>query len=134
MSTTVRLRMTRQRKLIMDLLSAVPGHPDVRQIHRLAREREPNLNLSTVYRTMTTLKRLGLVSELHLEEEHHHYEPARSDDHHHLVCSRCGGVAEFQHPLTAVLAKAVGEQNGFRVTGSRIEMVGLCARCRAEEG
>ncbi|GAH00887.1 unnamed protein product, partial [marine sediment metagenome] len=53
----------------MEIIRQGEGHLDADEIYRRARERVPRLSLSTVYRTLLMLKKLGLVEELHFDEE-----------------------------------------------------------------
>jgi len=123
-------RFTRQRALIMDIIRQGQGHLDADEIFRRAREKEPRLSLSTVYRTLQTLKELGLVDELHFGEEHHHYEVKPTREHHHLVCLKCGRVIEFSYPLSRYLKKEVPEVKDFEIDETEIRVSGYCDRCR----
>jgi len=68
------MRVTNQRALLLELIRQGKGHLDADELYRRAREKQPRLSLSTVYRTLQLLKKLGLVEELHFDENHHHYE------------------------------------------------------------
>ena len=68
------LRVTNQRTLILEIIRQGKGHLDADEVYRRARKKQPNLSLSTVYRTLRMLKELGLVQEVHFGEDHHHYE------------------------------------------------------------
>lgn len=122
-------RVTRQRKLLLDLIRVQKGHLDADELYRIAREKNPRLSLSTVYRTLRLFKRLGLVEELHFEEEHHHYEGRPSREHYHLVCLQCGKVTEFENPLVSRLKSALSKEHHFKVTGGEIHLSGYCAQC-----
>ena len=122
------LKATSQRALILEVIRR--GHLDADEIHRQAREKQPRLSLSTVYRTLQVLKKLGLVEELHFDEAHHHYEVKPSSDHHHLVCLGCGRVVEFQYPLARLVKRNVTEAKDFEITGSEVRMTGYCSKCR----
>ena len=124
------MRVTHQRALIMEIIRQGRGHLDADEIYRRAREKESHLSLSTVYRTLQMLKKLGLVEELHFDEEHHHYEVKPSVEHHHLVCLGCGRVIEFHYPLSRYLRKKVPEAKGFDITETEVRMTGYCAKCR----
>lgn len=123
-------RLTGQRKLLLDLIQAQPGHVDAHELHRLAQERDPEISLATVYRTLAVLRELGLVDELHLGEEHHHYEIKPTTTHHHLVCAGCGQVVEFRSALTERLRRTVAREHDFQITETRVDLVGYCAACR----
>jgi len=122
------LRVTNQRALILDIIRR--GHLDADEIYRQAREKQPRLSLSTVYRTLQVLKKLGLVEELHFDEAHHHYEIKPSSEHHHLVCLGCGKVVEFKCPLSPKMKEDIAREKGFEVTGVEIRMTGYCPKCR----
>jgi len=122
------LRATSQRALILEIIRR--GHLDADEIYRQAREKQPRLSLSTVYRTLQVLKKLGLVEELHFDEAHHHYEMKPSSEHHHLVCLGCGKVVEFECPLSLKMKEDIAREKGFEITGAEIRMTGYCPKCR----
>jgi len=124
------MRVTNQRTLIMDIIRRGEGHLDADEIYRRARQKRPRLSLSTVYRTLQVLKKLGLVDELHFDEGHHHYEVKASTEHHHLVCLGCGKVIEFHRPLSGYIKRNVPEARGFEVTETEVRVSGYCAECR----
>lgn len=123
-------RITPQRKLVLDILARTRGHLDAYDIHERGRMRDPNLSLSTVYRTLNVLKETGVVNELHLDTEQHHYELSGTDDHSHLVCLECGRVIEVNNLDFAEVARLAGEAHGFRITSTQMELTGYCTECR----
>ena len=124
------LRMTSQRALILDIMRQGREHLDADEVYRLARERQSNLSLSTVYRNLQTLTKLGLVEELHFDESHHHYEAKPAIEHHHLVCLGCGKIVEFGCELSQKMRQKIARKEGFEVTGVEVHMAGYCAKCR----
>ncbi|MCZ2149888.1 MAG: transcriptional repressor, partial [Bryobacterales bacterium] len=60
------VRLTRQRKILLDLIDSSGVHLDAEQLYQLAKEKDPKLNRVTVYRTLKLLKQGGLVDELDL--------------------------------------------------------------------
>jgi Fe2+ or Zn2+ uptake regulation protein len=124
------LRATNQRALILEIIRQGQGHLDADEIYRLARRKQPRLSLSTVYRTVQALKKLGLIEELHFDEDHHHYEVKPSAEHHHLVCLGCGKVIEFHNPLSRYVKRNVAEAKDFEIVDTEIRVTGYCSRCR----
>lgn len=122
------LRMTNQWALILGIIRQ--GHLDADEVYRQARDKQPRLSLSTVYRTLRMLKKLGLVDELHFEETHHHYEVKPSAEHHHLVCLGCGKIVEFECSLSQRMRQDIARKKGFEVTGVEVNMTGYCSKCR----
>ena len=123
------LKTTGQRAVILDIIRAGKGHLDADDIHRRAQKKLPRLSLSTVYRTLQKFKSSGLIEERHLEDNHHHYEISRKEEHHHLICSGCGKVVEFKLPL-AKIVENLPQTDGFDITGSEIQLTGVCADCQ----
>lgn len=127
------LRITSQRALILEIIRRGQGHLDADEVYRRARERKPRISLSTVYRTLQTLKKLGLIDEVHIDETHHHYEIKTSTEHHHLVCLGCGRVIEFSYPLVQSIEKTVAEVKGYKITGGEVRIEGYCTDCQSQD-
>ena len=126
------LRVTNQRALLLEIIREGEGHLDAFELYRRAREKQPRLSLSTVYRALQKFKKLGLVEEVHFDENHHHYEVKPSSEHHHLVCLGCGRVIEFHYLLARQVKRNVPGARGFDIIGTEVRMTGYCSRCRQE--
>jgi Fur family ferric uptake transcriptional regulator len=125
-------RNTSPRRLLLDLLNQSEGHLDADELFRLAKEREPRISLSTVYRNLSLFKELGLIQERHLADEHHHYEVKGKREHYHLVCLNCGKVVEFQSPLAKRMKEDISKRTGFEILDGDIRLNGYCERCCRE--
>ncbi|MFC2014137.1 Fur family transcriptional regulator [Chloroflexota bacterium] len=125
---TTGVRVTSQRILILEIIRKGEGHLDADELYRRAREQQPRLSLSTVYRALQEFKKLGLVEERHFDEFHHHYEAKPSAEHHHLVCLGCGRVIEFQYPLARYVKRKVSED--FEIVDTDVKITGYCSSCR----
>ena len=123
-------RVTNQRALLLEIIRESREHLDADALYHLAREKEPRLSLSTVYRTLRLFKQLGLVDELHFDEEHHHYEVKAPNEHYHIVCPGCGKIVEFESPLIRQIKDEVGRQHGIEVTHATIDLSGYCSNCK----
>jgi Fur family ferric uptake transcriptional regulator len=124
-------RMTQQRDVLLDIIQNAGGHLDADGLYRLAREQDDRISLSTVYRTLSLLKRHRLVDEVHLSEEHHHYEAKSGAEHYHLVCTECGAVQEFSGGVVEHLRDELKRDYGFEVDEMQLDIAGRCARCAA---
>ena len=124
------MRFTSQRALVLEIIRQGQGHLDADEIYRRARNRQPRLSLSTVYRTLKTLKKLGLIEELHFNEGHHHYEVKPSAEHHHMVCLGCGKVIELNQPISRYIKRNIPEAKSFEIVETEIRMSGYCAECK----
>lgn len=125
-------RMTRQRRLVLEVLQESEGHLDADAIYERARARDSNISLATVYRTLSLLKDLGLVEEHRLGEGHAHFEAVQENPHYHFTCLGCGCVIEFDAPEVDEVAQNVGEREGLRITDIHLFLSGYCDECRQE--
>jgi Fur family transcriptional regulator, ferric uptake regulator len=110
--------MTAQRRALVEVIQASKTHLDAASLLNLARQREPNIDRATVYRTIELLKKLRLVDELdlmHLEGEKHFYEVKTKEDHIHLACFRCGRIQEFSSTLFEQLKAEISRPHWFAV-------------------
>ena len=126
------IRMTRQRRVILQVMDQAEQHLDVDQILARAQLIDPEVHLVTVYRTIDLLKKHGLIDELdllHLRGDRHYYETHGARDHIHVACLRCGKVREFESRLYEQLKQQIARDFNMKVTVSRTEVGGLCAEC-----
>ena len=131
------IRLTRQRRVILQVMDAAEQHLDVDQILDRAQKISPEVHLVTVYRTIDLLKKEGLIDELdllHLRGDRHYYETHGPRDHIHVACLRCGKVREFESRLYEQLKDQIARDCDIRVTVSRTEVGGICNDCLAAEG
>lgn len=132
--TSKGVRMTAQRRVLIETMQEAKEHLDVSSLLALARKREPGIDRATVYRTIEKLKKFGLVDELdlmHMNGEKHYYEVKPKRDHVHLACLQCGQVEEFSSPLFEQLKREITEQTGFEILVTRLEVGGRCSVCRS---
>jgi Fur family transcriptional regulator, ferric uptake regulator len=127
------VRLTRQRKLLLDLIDNSGLHLDADTLYQMAKQRDPKLNRVTVYRTLKLLKEGGLVDELdlaHWKGEQHYYETRLKQEHAHIICLRCGRVEEFFGEQLQMVRGQVQSQFGFEIVFARTEIGGYCSHCR----
>ena len=127
-------RLTRQRDSIIAALRHASGHVTAQGILQRVRHDHPALNASTVYRTLSLFKNLGLVAETDLGHGELAYTWQDSERHHHLVCQRCGTELELDHPYLETLQRAILRDTGFAAIVDHIALFGLCRACRAGAG
>jgi Fur family ferric uptake transcriptional regulator len=128
------VRVTRQRRILLELIDRSGRHLDAEQLYTLAKERDPKINRVTVYRTLKMLKQGQLVDELdlmHYEGDQHYYETRMKQEHAHMVCLRCGRVEEFFGEPLRKLRRQIESDFGFQILVARTEVGGYCAHCQA---
>jgi len=122
-------RLTPQRMLIVSIIHDSKGHVTAEGIHERVKEQYPYVDISTVYRTLQLLKKLGIVSETDLGGGRVQYELADRQQHHHLVCRSCGKTAGVDDKLFDPLRAALYGQYGFEADMRHFAVFGLCRDC-----
>ncbi len=121
--------MTDQRKAILDVIQNVQEHLTADQVYDVVKIDLPRLSLSTVYRNLEMMAEAGILSRLELPGSQRRYDWNVSV-HHHALCSKCGCIADI--PAEALFDSEIVGKNidGFKVSGYRLELTGLCIQCR----
>jgi Fur family transcriptional regulator, ferric uptake regulator len=130
------IRLTAQRRALLETIQEATSHLDAASLLRLARERDPNIDRATVYRTIELLKKLGMIDELdlmHLNGEKHYYEVKTQQNHLHLACFACGGIIECATPTFDLLKQEIAATNDFEIKVIRLEAGGICSACAREK-
>lgn len=125
------MRMTPQRQLVLDAVRELE-HATPDQICQRVQVTAPTVNITTIYRTLDLLDRLGLVRHTHLG----HGAPTYSADDHehvHLVCHRCGRMDEIPCGLLDGIAGTLSDQYGFELDASHLALSGTCKDCLNQE-
>ncbi len=128
------VRLTKQRRILLELIEQSGQHLDAQRLYKLARQRDPKLNRVTVYRTLKLLKDSGLVDELdlmHFDGGQHYYETRLKQEHAHVICLGCGRVEEFYGEPLQKMRLQIEENLGFEVRLARTEVGGYCPHCQS---
>jgi Fur family transcriptional regulator, ferric uptake regulator len=125
-------RPTPQRLMILSVLAERGGHLTAETIHEVIRDSYPTINLSTVYRTLETLRDHGIVSETDLGQGRRQFEML-GQRHHHLVCLRCGHLDDLHAAALAPLEAQLRADHGFHARLDHMAIFGLCRQCAATE-
>jgi len=122
-------RMTPQRLAIVSEIMRAQGHISPAAIARKVQQRIPGVNPSTVYRTISMLEDVGVLSHAHLEGGPA-YHLADEPEHVHLVCSSCGDTDDLSMREAKSLADLAKKHRGFAPDLTHFAISGLCAKCQ----
>lgn len=129
------MRLTPQRTLILSVLETSSDHLDAEGIFEIARQRQPNLNLATVYRTLAVLKDMGLVEQRYFARDHkrEYYEAVGKREHYHFTCLSCGKVIELETPRIRQARQELTAALGLHFSHACVCFEGICAECMHSE-
>jgi Fur family peroxide stress response transcriptional regulator len=125
----LRMKLTPQRLSILSYLDGNREHPTAEDIYRKVSRKFPTMSLATVYNTLETLKRQGMLTEITIDPDKRHFDPNR-EKHHHLICSKCKRIADIQIEFDLAVPKE--SMQGFEIVGNHVEFYGICPDCRKE--
>jgi len=125
-----RLKMTPQRRLILDVFLRERGHVTSEELYNKVKLANQSVGQATVYRTLKLLSGSGLAKELDFGDGVTRYEQTYGHSHHdHLICERCGKNVEVVDQDIEVIQERVAREHGFSLTGHVMYLYGICADC-----
>lgn len=126
-------RLTKNYRLVHDIVheQGRGRHLAMADLYALAKDRQPGIGFTTVYRALLRLRDLGLVSEILLPgADSAYYEPA-SEAHAHFRCVGCGAVKDLAYVVPASVVQSLASENDLTVDDVSVSLHGRCASCRA---
>jgi len=122
-------RLTSQRRLILQQLAGTKKYVTAKELHERLSRVKPHIGLATVYRTLETLRELGLVATVAQARGEAAYLYCGRGHHHHAVCTRCGRVDDVPCRSLPTFEKMLSSALRFQLTEHQLEFYGVCARC-----
>jgi len=122
-------RLTPQRIMVLSAIEDSNDHISAEEIYAQIVAKYPQVNISTVYRTLELLKRLGLVTETDLGGGRVRYHSAEKGHHHHLVCEKCGTIIDIDESTLARLQDVLLHRYNFSARLSHLAIFGRCVDC-----
>lgn len=117
------LKMTDQRRVILQVLTESVDHPSVETVYHRAREIDASISIATVYRTLHLLDELNLVQRHDFNENYSRFE-VNLEHHHHLIDLETGEVIEFKDQELEALKEKIARRLGFELVDHRLELYG----------
>lgn len=119
------MKMTEQRRIIARVLSVAEDHPDVEEVYRRASDKDSNISIATVYRTMKLFEDAGIVERHDFGDGRSRYEEASDEHHDHIIDVKSGKVIEFQNAEIEALQEKVAREHGLKLIDHRLELYGV---------
>ena len=123
-------KVTPQRVLVLCAVRHAGHHVTASDIIDGLRADHPYIDVSTVYRTLSSATDLGLVSETDMGTKESEFEWIGKDRHHHLICRACGHVTSLDNGYMDGLATLLYEELGFHADLGHFAIFGLCQACQ----
>jgi Fur family ferric uptake transcriptional regulator len=125
-------RITQQRELVYEAVVAL-GHSTPDELLAAVTRQDPGINLSTIYRTLDVLEKVGLVRHSHIGHGSPTYHSQDHPLHLHLVCRSCGTVAEVPSAVASGLVGTLVDDHGFTPDMEHFAVPGVCRTCMGRD-
>ncbi len=124
-------RKSVHRNIILQVIRDTNTHPDAGWIYERVKVHIPDVSMGTIYRNLKQLAASGEIRLLSAAGKAALYD-GNCGSHYHAVCTKCGKVVDFDEPNNNDIEARGAEQTGFRITGHRLELYGICPDCDGE--
>jgi Fur family ferric uptake transcriptional regulator len=127
------LRMTRQRKVILEELRKVNTHPSADEVYEMVRRRLPRISLGTVYRNLEILSESGDIQKIEPGCTLKRFD-GNPAEHCHIRCVRCDRVVDAPVVPDLEIDLQQIDTADFEIIGHKLEFIGLCPACSDPAG
>lgn len=124
-----KIRRTKQRGIILDIVKNTKIHPTADWIYEKVRQMMPNISLGTVYRNLKILKEMGELNELDCLGSNARFD-GNTCPHYHFTCQKCGAIVDIEEPVHKEIETAIAQKTGFEITYYCMGFFGKCSECR----
>ncbi|MDA8080115.1 MAG: Fur family transcriptional regulator [Actinomycetota bacterium] len=121
-------RITNARRSVLQALVTARTHVTAEDLLNIVQSESPEIHLSTVYRTLDALEKLGVVDHVHLGHGRAVYHLS-DNAHQHIVCDKCSSVEEVPSELFLQLEKDLKDKYRFKVRMNHFAVIGTCSQC-----
>jgi Fur family transcriptional regulator, ferric uptake regulator len=121
-------RATPSRRVLLEVLFEAEGHLNADELAEVVQVRAPDVHISTIYRNLEDLQRMGVVVHSHLGHGPATYQLA-SQAHAHFICEECGAMIEAPEDLFRGLARTAKTRLGFSIDPRHFAILGRCSSC-----
>ncbi len=127
------LSVTPQRLAVYREIMDDHSHPNPETIYKRVKEQFPTISFATVYKTLETFEKYGIISIVTTIHNTVRYDPI-TEPHHHAICVRCKKVIDiFDDQLNHLTVPEAVTKGGNQYLGYSVQFNIICADCLAKE-
>ncbi|MEO2066415.1 Fur family peroxide stress response transcriptional regulator [Thermovibrio guaymasensis] len=122
------LKVTPQRLAVYREIVSRHDHPSAEELYENLKEKIEGISLTTVYRTLASLEKAGLVQRVPTLKDKVRYD-AKVEPHSHFICVKCGRIFDLEIVPEVDRSKieVVGEP-----LNCTLMCYGICRECKVE--
>ena len=116
------MRLSRQRRMVLDLLWSEASHMSARDIFEKLNARGRSIGHTSVYQHLEALQSAGVIECL--DRANGRLYGYRSDPHSHLTCLDSGRIEDIDVKLPADLLERIETVTGYRIESYTLQLNG----------
>jgi len=116
------MRLSRQRRMVLDLLWVEKSHLSARDIFEKLNNQGRNIGHTSVYQNLEALQSGGVIECL--DRATGRLYGYRSDPHSHLTCLESGAIQDLDVQLPADLLAQLEQRTGFAIESYSLNLSG----------
>jgi Fur family ferric uptake transcriptional regulator len=120
------MRLSRQRRYILELLWQHQGHLSAREIYDRLNQQGREIGHTSVYQNLDALSEQGIIECV--ERADGRLYGHLSDSHSHVNCLDTNDIIDIQVTLPVELIQQIEAQTGVTITDYRIDFFGTAAK------
>lgn len=125
------LKYTEQREIVLNILINATEHLSAEDVYNEIKNqyRESNIGIATVYRALSFLEEVDLITSITFGTDGKKYESNAKSHHDHLICTSCGKIVEFLDDEIEKRQDRIAKKNKFKITSHSMQLYGTCESC-----
>ena len=122
------LRMTDQRKGVIEALFRQSGHFTAEELLKDAQELEDTVSRATLYRSLPLLVESGIIRKVDVGQDNKYYALNGQSETFkaQVICSDCNKIKDVDAPFMEWYGKTVSEKLGLKVQDQRLQVQAKC--------
>jgi len=120
-------KVTKPREWIVEALEGNTSHPSAMEIFDQLRKNDKSFSFATVYNTLDTLVKAGVVKQVTVDPQCSRYDPDMSS-HGHFYCRKCGSVKDVFDVSLDMGSTSLQDE----IEGYELNLFGVCRECSTE--
>jgi len=125
------LKYTEQREIVLNILINATDHLSAEDVYNDIKKvyTESNIGIATVYRALSFLEEVNLITSIAFGTEGKKYESNAKAHHDHLICTSCGKIIEFLDNEIEKRQDKIAKKNNFKILSHSMQLYGTCEDC-----
>ena len=116
------MRLSRQRRMVLELLWDVKDHLSARDIFEKLNARGRNIGHTSVYQSLEALQSAGVIECL--DRARGRLYGSRSEPHSHITCLKTGAIQDLDVELPPELLQRIEEHTGYAIESYTLHLSG----------